>query len=113
MSFNTTSPTSNMGSDDSSKTSGQFHSVKGNVVEGVGNMTGNTSWQQSGKQEHAAGEAETKSAQTKGYAEGTKDRIGGKKDAVVGAVSGDRSQQTQGNIRQEKGQTQQDNNRNL
>jgi len=79
-----------------SKTSGQFHSTKGNVVEGVGNLTGATSWQQSGKQEHAAGEAEYKAAQAKGYAEGVTDRIVGKKDTIVGAVTGDKSQQTEG-----------------
>jgi uncharacterized protein YjbJ (UPF0337 family) len=79
-----------------SKASGQFHSTKGNVVEAIGNATGATSWQQSGKQEHAEGEAEYKAAQAKGYAEGTADRIGGKKDQVVGAVTGDRSQETAG-----------------
>jgi uncharacterized protein YjbJ (UPF0337 family) len=79
-----------------SKTSGQYHSAKGTAVETVGNLTGATSWQQSGKQEHAQGETEYNAAQAKGYAEGTADRIGGKKDSVVGAVTGDRSQETQG-----------------
>lgn len=36
-----------------SKTTGQYHSVKGTVVEAVGNLTGAQSWQQSGQQEHA------------------------------------------------------------
>ncbi|KAG6908748.1 hypothetical protein DXG01_003452 [Tephrocybe rancida] len=79
MSSNTTSSTNNTASGEPNKTSGQFHSTKGNVVEG------------SGKQEHAAGEAEYKSAQAKGYAEGTTDRIGGKKDQIVGAVTDFRS----------------------
>ena len=79
-----------------SKTSGQYHSTKGNVVEMIGNLTGAESWQTSGKQEHAQGEGEYKAAQAKGYAEGTMDRIGGKKDAVVGAISGDRQQEASG-----------------
>lgn len=62
----------------------------------IGNLTGAESWQTSGKQEHLQGEGEYKAAQAKGYAEGTMDRIGGKKDAVVGAISGDRQQEASG-----------------
>ncbi|KAG5729756.1 hypothetical protein E4T56_gene958 [Termitomyces sp. T112] len=89
------------------KTTGQLHSVKGTTVETIGNLTGSTSWQQSGKEEHAQGEAEYKAAQAKGYAEGIADRIGGYKDSIVGAVSGDKAQQTSGNVQQEKGKAEQ------
>ncbi|KAB5595494.1 hypothetical protein CTheo_955 [Ceratobasidium theobromae] len=97
--------------DGPNKTTGQYHSVKGTAVEAIGNMTGATSWQQSGKEEHQRGEAEVDAAKAKGYVEGTKDRVEGKKDSVVGAVTGDKSQQAQGNMKHDKGEAQQDINR--
>ncbi|CAE6436142.1 hypothetical protein ACGC1H_005706 [Rhizoctonia solani] len=95
-------------SSEPNQTTGQFHSVKGTVVEAIGNVTGATSWQQSGKEEHAAGEAEVKAAKAKGYVEGTMDRVEGKKDAIVGAVTGDKTQQTQGNLQHDKGEAKQE-----
>ncbi|KXN83082.1 hypothetical protein AN958_01833 [Leucoagaricus sp. SymC.cos] len=74
----------------------------------LGNLTGSTNLQQSGKEQHAKGEAEYKQAQTQGYAQGTKDRVGGLKDSMVGAVKGDESKQAEGNLRRDKGETQQD-----
>ena len=50
------------------------------MVEQIGNLTGSNDWKTSGQKEHAEGDAEYKAAQAKGYAEGTKDRVGGESD---------------------------------
>lgn len=42
-------------------------------------------------------------AQAKGYAEGLADQVGGYKDSVVGAVTGDKTKQVAGNARNEAG----------
>ncbi|KAJ6608680.1 hypothetical protein B0H10DRAFT_2067006 [Mycena sp. CBHHK59/15] len=103
-----------MSSDSSpDKTTGQYHSTKGTIVETIGNLTGATTWQQSGKEEHAAGEAEYNAARAQGYVEGAADRVEGKKDSVVGAVIGDKSQQATGNAQHDKGQAQQEINKNI
>ncbi|KIM83560.1 hypothetical protein PILCRDRAFT_819196 [Piloderma croceum F 1598] len=97
----------NTNSTEPSKATGQYHSLKGTVVEAVGDVSGSTSWKNSGKEEHAAGEAEYNAAQAKQYVEGVSDRVTGYKDSVVGAIVGDKSQQATGNIRKEAGATQQ------
>jgi uncharacterized protein YjbJ (UPF0337 family) len=79
-----------------SKTTGQFHSVKGTVVEAVGKLTGSTSMQNSGREEHRAGEVEYNAAKAKEYVGGVSERVAGRKDAIVGAVTGDSTQQAEG-----------------
>ncbi|KAJ7064270.1 hypothetical protein C8F01DRAFT_1022284 [Mycena amicta] len=94
-----------------SKASGTFHSLKGTVVEMIGHMTGASSWQQSGRDEHMRGEAEIQAAEAKAYVDGTIGRAQGKIDAVMGAVVGDKEQQASGNLRHDAGKAAQDANK--
>ncbi|KZV98344.1 hypothetical protein EXIGLDRAFT_607087 [Exidia glandulosa HHB12029] len=94
-------------SSEPTKTNGQIKSVQGTATQLVGNVLGSEEWQASGQRTHAEGEAETKAAETKGYAEGTFDRVKGRFDNVVGAVTGDKTQQTKAAAREEKGKQQQ------
>jgi uncharacterized protein YjbJ (UPF0337 family) len=49
----------------------------------MGEMTGSTGMQESGKEQHAQGEAEISQAEAQGYAEGTKERMAGLKNSVT------------------------------
>ena len=62
----------------------------------IGDLTGSTSWKNSGQEDQAKGQAEHKAAQAKGYGEGTLDRLAGAKDSIVGAITGDKTQQATG-----------------
>ncbi|KAF7292701.1 hypothetical protein MIND_01168300 [Mycena indigotica] len=87
-----------------SQANGNMHSVKGTVVENIGNLTGSDSLKKDGKQEHAQGEAEVKAAQTKGYVEGMMERVQGTVDSVLGAVKGDKTQQASGDVQDAAGE---------
>lgn len=108
-----------------SKSSGQYNSTVGTLKEAAGNATGAQGLQQSGQQQHTEGEGEVGAAKAQGYVQGAMDRVGGYVDSVVGAVTGDKTQQTSGewmwkcrelwltlrasgNVRNEKGQAQQE-----
>ena len=80
----------------SSLTRANYHSLKGQAVETVGNLTGAETWQTSGREERLQGDAEYDAARAKGYVEGAGDRIAGKKDNIIGAVTGDRDKQYSG-----------------
>lgn len=109
-----------------SKASGQYNSMMGSAKEALGGAiesvsgsnepsswtTAGTSHQrlvkrtrvnQSGKQQHIQGEGEIKAAEAQAYAEGLGDRVQGKVDSVVGAATGDKTQQAQGNAQHDKG----------
>ncbi|KAH8922342.1 hypothetical protein BT69DRAFT_1350957 [Atractiella rhizophila] len=91
-----------------SKINANYNSIVGGAKETIGNLTGYKDLEQSGAQQKRDGDAEYKAAQAQGYAEGTKDRVGGKIDNVVGAVTGDKSQEMSGSARHDKGEAQQE-----
>lgn len=90
-----------------SKTSGHWHSMKGGFKETVGNLTGMRGLARSGANERAAGKGQLQAAKGAGYMQGTKERVVGKTDQVMGAATGDYSREQAGKARGMKGERQQ------
>ncbi|KAJ7031722.1 hypothetical protein C8F04DRAFT_677119 [Mycena alexandri] len=91
-------------SSEPSQANGQMHSVKGQMVEKVGDITGADSWKTSGKKEHAEGEAEQKTAQAQTYVEGLTDRATGLVNNVMGKMTGNSTKEMSGNLQDKEGQ---------
>ncbi|GAA5862684.1 hypothetical protein JCM1840_002640 [Sporobolomyces johnsonii] len=87
---------------------GNINSMVGAAKATVGDATGFTSLSQAGNEQKASGDAEYKAAQVNGYAAGTADRLGGKIDRVVGAVTGDSAKEAQGVKTEQSGKAQQE-----
>ncbi|KAL1710174.1 hypothetical protein EV121DRAFT_193203 [Schizophyllum commune] len=96
-----------------SKTSGQYHEKKGGIKETIGNALGLGGTASAGQTEHHQGRGEYDASRAEGWTEGAGDRVTGKKDSVVGSVTGDRSQQHSGEARENKGDLKQSINRHL
>ncbi|KAL1662721.1 hypothetical protein GGF50DRAFT_58414 [Schizophyllum commune] len=86
-----------------SKTSGQYHEKKGNLKKTIGRLLRLRGTEDRGRIEHAQGTGEYNAARAQGYAEGTGDRITGKKDSVVGATRGATTDLLSGEARENKG----------
>ncbi|MBW0514446.1 hypothetical protein O181_060599 [Austropuccinia psidii MF-1] len=97
-----------MPSNEPSKLNANYNSLVGGIKEQVGAATGLNDLQSSGVQQKSQGDAEYKAAQAQGYAEGAVDRVSGKIDNVVGAVTGDKTKQLSGQARNEHGAAQQE-----
>ncbi|SJK98370.1 uncharacterized protein ARMOST_01635 [Armillaria ostoyae] len=97
-----------------SKSTGRYQSMKGNIVETVGKLTGSKGLQQSGAgaEERRREETEYNAARAQGYAEGSRDRANDYKE-IIASLARDKPESTQaeGNAHQEKGQKQQELNR--
>jgi uncharacterized protein YjbJ (UPF0337 family) len=109
------------------QTTGQYNSLVGGIKEAVGDTTGYTGLAQAGREQKAAGDAEITAARAEGYGsssdiaplpasrvdaeaasvQGTADRLGGKVDHVMGAITGDSAREASGKAQYEKGVAQQ------
>ena len=73
--------------------------MKGSLKESLGRTFGASGMQRSGAQERVEGHAEFQAATGKGgYGQGTKNRIAGKKDKVLGSLTGNHAQQARGSF---------------
>ncbi|KAK0220045.1 mismatched base pair and cruciform DNA recognition protein [Armillaria fumosa] len=90
-----------------SKSAGRYHSMKGNIVETVGKLTGSKGLQQSGAEERRGEDTEYNAARAQGYAEGSRDRAADYEE-IIASLTRDKFQQAEGNARQEKGREQQE-----
>lgn len=77
------------------------------MTQTVGDATGIQSLSQSGAEQKSRGDAEHAAATAQAYAEATVDRVGGKIDRVVGAVTGDQAKEAEGLKNEQKGKAQQ------
>ncbi|WOO85728.1 uncharacterized protein LOC62_07G009220 [Vanrija pseudolonga] len=82
---------------------GSAKEMLGSTIEAgyqaVGGSSEPSSFTTAGKEQRLKGEGEMKAAEAKGYAEG-------RKDAVVGAITGDKAQEAKGNVQHDKGEAQ-------
>ncbi|GAA6050617.1 hypothetical protein JCM3770_001490 [Rhodotorula araucariae] len=90
-----------------SKVSGNYNSTVGSLKAALGDAVGIPSLSQSGHSQANAGNAEYKLAQAEAYGQGTADRLEGKLDRVIGAVTGDKTREAGGLAQEEKGKAQQ------
>ncbi|ODO08928.1 hypothetical protein L198_00667 [Cryptococcus wingfieldii CBS 7118] len=99
---------SNPKTNEPSQITGQINTAIGLAEQAVGAVIheslGSTSWTESGTALQAAGEKEVEEAKRKKAVEAGVDAGVGKVKSAVGYVTGDQSQQTQGNTQVEKAQ---------
>ncbi|KAL7007262.1 hypothetical protein EMMF5_003101 [Cystobasidiomycetes sp. EMM_F5] len=105
----------NNSSAEPSKANASYNQTVGSAKQTVGSLvdtTLGTDLQQQGQTQYNEGVAEQKAAEAEGYIKGTADRVEGKINNVVGAVTGDRQQQAEGQTQHDKGILKQDINSN-
>ncbi|KAG8930165.1 hypothetical protein FRC03_006467 [Tulasnella sp. 419] len=90
-----------------SKVKGKTNSIAGTIQSRVGGFFGMRNYAANGRDKHMHGEAEYKAAKVKGHASGTGDRISGKKDSILGGITGNRTRQARGNARNDRGSAKQ------
>ncbi|KAJ7884994.1 hypothetical protein B0H13DRAFT_1514965, partial [Mycena leptocephala] len=78
------------------QTNGGANSMMGSAKEMVGGAFGSDSMEREGKEQHAKGETEKKSAQAADAADGLYNQMAGKANAIVGSVMDDKTKEASG-----------------
>ncbi|GAA5827580.1 hypothetical protein JCM11251_001742 [Rhodosporidiobolus azoricus] len=87
-----------------STVSSTLKSLQGQAYQAVGSISSDPSWKQQGEQLQKMGEEEADEVRAKQKGEAGWERVEGKVQSAYGLVSGDQSQQTQGNLKAEEGE---------
>ncbi|KAJ7906457.1 hypothetical protein B0H13DRAFT_2020708 [Mycena leptocephala] len=86
------------------QTNGATNSMMGSAKEMVGGAVGSDSMQRDGKEQHAKGETEKKTAQTADAADGLYNQVAGMVNKVAGQVMGDSTKEASGKAQETAGQ---------
>ncbi|RIA97201.1 putative cruciform DNA binding protein [Glomus cerebriforme] len=97
-----------MSSQQPSKINADAKYYQGAAKEAMGQAIGNQQMQAEGKAKKLEGEGEYKAAQTKGQAEGYKDKVTGGLKETAGQLTGNQQMQAEGNVTKNTGQAQAD-----
>ncbi|KAG9774775.1 hypothetical protein ABEF93_004657 [Exophiala dermatitidis] len=93
--------------DDSDRTQGKWDQTIGSAKETVGNLLGNESLKQEGRDQNAQGQGKEAKGQLNDLGKGVSDRVQGALGSAVAGLTGDRTEQEKYNEIHDQGKTRQ------
>lgn len=103
----TVSSTGAPAKDSSERTEGSWDQTIGSAKEAVGNLVGNESLKQQGRDQNAQGQAKEAKGQLNDLGKGVSDRVQGSLGSAVAGLTGDREEQAKYNQMHDEGKTRQ------